>query len=305
MSWNTFWPVDQPLDDQRTESSTHLDNEPFGLQVDLDNCDKLESCGEDIGARVKAILEDNNHHVRTNQTPQSEKQIISKATQLQKQIGESFPLIDRSVFYSKLLQKNREKNENQIQKGLGTYVALDPSHNAIVSKQKELLLNEKVMKSLESTMIGDKTHLIEARVGKRTLKKQRKEAKDKSEGLGPAWFGMKAPEVTEEVQRDLEVLKMRGAIDPKRFYKKTGGPEGEGLPKYFQIGHVVDSPVDYYSSKGSTGGKNKKKSLVDELMADAEYQKFSKRKYAEIVDEKAKLDPRSRHKKNKKKRKTE
>lgn len=300
MSENSFWPAVQPLDDQGTESSSQLDHEAFGLQVDLVDGDKLESC-EDL---IKVALENNNHHMRTNKTSESKKQIVSKATQLQRQIEESFPLVDRSVFYTKLLQKNREKNEKQIQKGLGTYVALDPSHNAIATKQKELLLNEKVMKSLESSMIGDQNHVIEARVGKRTLKKQKKETKEKTEGLGPAWFGMKAPEVTEEVQRDLEVLKMRGAIDPKRFYKKTGGPEGEALPKYFQIGHVVDSPVDYYSSKGATGGKNKKKSLVDELMADAEYQKFSKRKYAEIVDEKAKLDPRSRHKKNKNKLKT-
>ena len=65
---------------------------------------------------------------------------------------------------------------------------------------------------------------------------------------------------------------------------------------------MVSSAADYYS-KGGGGGKAKKKSLVDELMADAEYQKFSKRKYAEIVDEKAKLDPRNRHKKHKKKHK--
>ena len=83
-------------------------------------------------------------------------------------------------------------------------------------------------------MAGDQAHVIEARVGKRTLKKQKKVLREKTEGLGAAWFGMKAPEVTEEVQRDLEVLKMRGAIDPKRFYKKTG-IEGDGLQKYFQV----------------------------------------------------------------------
>ena len=71
-----------------------------------------------------------------------------------------------------------------------------------------------------------------------------------------------------------------------------------------QVGHVIDSPADFYSASGGGSGK-KKKSLVDELMADAEYQKFSKRKYAEIVEEKAKLDPRNKYKLMKKRKKME
>merc|ERR1711994_379184 len=121
-------------------------------------------------------------------------------------------------------------------------------------------------------------------------------AREKTKGSD--WFDMKAPEMTEEVKRDLEVLQMRGAIDPKRFYKKN---DRNVLPKYFQIGQYVDTPLDHYSSTGQKKGK--KKSLVDELMADAEFQKYSKRKYAEIIEEKAKLDPRKRHKKKKAKQK--
>ena len=36
---------------------------------------------------------------------------------------------------------------------------------------------------------------------------------------GPGWFNMKAPELTEEAKRDLEVLQMRSILDPKRHYK--------------------------------------------------------------------------------------
>lgn len=36
---------------------------------------------------------------------------------------------------------------------------------------------------------------------------------------GPGWFNMKAPELTEEAKRDLEVLQMRSVLDPKRHYK--------------------------------------------------------------------------------------
>lgn len=43
---------------------------------------------------------------------------------------------------------------------------------------------------------------------------------------------MKAPEVSQELKGDLQVLKMRGSMDPKRFYKKN---DRDGFPKYFQV----------------------------------------------------------------------
>ena len=82
-------------------------------------------------------------------------------------------------------------------------------------------MNPKLMSQLDASMAGDQAHVIEPKMGKRALKKAKKDQREKKEGLGAAWFGMKAPEVTDELKRDLEVLKMRGAIDPKRFYKKS------------------------------------------------------------------------------------
>ena len=58
---------------------------------------------------------------------------------------------------------------------------------------------------------------------------------------------MPATEVTEEIKNDLEVLQMRGALDPKRFYKKNANKE---LPKYFQVGRYVNNPVEFYSDRG-------------------------------------------------------
>lgn len=297
MSESQFWPVVQPLDDTGAAAGDGGDAD-FGLQTLL-GADTAPP--PDTSDKLKSILHQTDEQSEASSMSQSKKDLVSKANKLKKEMNDAFPLMNRSLYYSKLLRKSGEKDKIDVEEQLGSYVALDPAQReSIAVKQKELLLNDKLMKSLESSMAGDQAHVIEARVGKRTLKKQKKVQREKTEGLGAAWFGMKAPEVTEEVQRDLEVLKMRGAIDPKRFYKKTG-TEGDGLPKYFQIGQVVSSAADYYSKSGGGGGKNKKRSLVDELMADAEYQKFSKRKYAEIVDEKAKLDPRNRHKKHKKK----
>ena len=49
---------------------------------------------------------------------------------------------------------------------------------------------------------------------------------------GEKWFHMAAPEITEERKHDLEVLQMRKALDPKRFYKSS---DTKVAPKYFQV----------------------------------------------------------------------
>jgi hypothetical protein len=43
---------------------------------------------------------------------------------------------------------------------------------------------------------------------------------------------MKAPELTEELKNDVEILQMRAALDPKRFYKRN---EMKTIPKYFEV----------------------------------------------------------------------
>jgi len=149
------------------------------------------------------------------------------------------------------------------------------------AKSSALILTDEVRKKLEEGAPGDKVHEIKPKLGKKALKKKKELERNKTKG--DAWYGMPATEVTEEIKNDLETLQMRGALDPKRFYKKNANKE---LPKYFHMGRYVNNPVEFYSDRGTA--KNKKKSLVDELMADAEFQRYNKRKYTEIIADKAK-----------------
>ena len=50
---------------------------------------------------------------------------------------------------------------------------------------------------------------------------------------GQDWFDLPATELTEEKQRDLEIIRMRDAIDPKTHYRKED--TNQKLPKYFQV----------------------------------------------------------------------
>lgn len=62
------------------------------------------------------------------------------------------------------------------------------------------------------------------------------------------------------------------------FFKRDSFP--------FQVGTVQHSALDYFSERGER--KNKKRSLVDELLADAEFQKYNKRKYKEVMEKRRK-----------------
>lgn len=64
----------------------------------------------------------------------------------------------------------------------------------------------------------------------------------------------------------------------------------------------MDSPLDFYNNRLTK--KERKKTLVDELLADAEFQKYNKRKYKEIMEQKQKTHYKSwRKAKNLKKKK--
>ena len=74
-----------------------------------------------------------------------------------------------------------------------------------------------------------------------------------------------------------QVLKLRGILDPARHYRKHAI---ESTPKFFQVGTVQGSSVDYYNDLTR---KQKKQSLVEELMADRETRKYHKAKAVEII----------------------
>lgn len=95
---------------------------------------------------------------------------------------------------------------------------------------------------------------------------------------------MEAPVLTEEIKRDLHILKMRNTLDPKRFYKRdTGRAE---IPKYFQFGTIIEGPTEFYSARLTK--KQRKETIVDELLADSNSRTYFKKKYLEIQSTKQK-----------------
>jgi hypothetical protein len=64
------------------------------------------------------------------------------------------------------------------------------------------------------------------------------------------WFDLPAQQITDEVKRDLRLLRLRGAMDPQRFYKSLDDTK---FPKYFQLGTVVETPADFYAGTDRLG----------------------------------------------------
>lgn len=68
---------------------------------------------------------------------------------------------------------------------------------------------------------------------KRKQKLERKKEAQKTKG--DKWFNLPATEMTEEKQRDLEIIQMRSILNPKQFYKKN---DMKVVPKYFQVNQL-------------------------------------------------------------------
>ncbi|KAJ1952473.1 hypothetical protein EC988_003537 [Linderina pennispora] len=102
--------------------------------------------------------------------------------------------------------------------------------------------------------------------------------KEREQTTGRKWFNMKAPVLTDAIKNDLRVLQLRGVLDPKRFYKKEA--VGKKLPKYFEMGTVVEDASEFYSARLTR--KERRGNLVDELLADKDARSYFKQKVGDI-----------------------
>jgi hypothetical protein len=176
-------------------------------------------------------------------------------------------------------------------------------HDTSISEKQDPIrklskMNHGINKSLYFKTIDGRSKLVEAAVqliedgqkssrnaplvvkanstlSKRPSRKERQEERAKSSGKD--WFDMPKPEITPEVKRDLQILKMRHILDRKRHYKKMGKQEN---PTYFQMGTIIEGPTEFFSARLTK--KERKQTIVDELLASEEQKQYYKRKHNEV-----------------------
>lgn len=72
---------------------------------------------------------------------------------------------------------------------------------------------------------------------------------------------------------------MRDVLDPKRFYKKES-KKSQQVPEYSQVGTIIEGPTEYFT--GRLSNKDRKRTLVEEILAGEKSSQRFKSKYAEI-----------------------
>ncbi|KAG9019759.1 hypothetical protein FRB90_009629 [Tulasnella sp. 427] len=110
----------------------------------------------------------------------------------------------------------------------------------------------------------------------------------KNTTAGSDWFDLPAPRPHElpELYKQVEALRLRRAMDPKVHTKADPGEKKgiKGLPKFFALGKVIDAPTPFKTrSTANLTRKERKDTLVDELVADSNARSFAKRKFSEIT----------------------
>ncbi|RCN35750.1 Fcf2 pre-rRNA processing [Ancylostoma caninum] len=153
--------------------------------------------------------------------------------------------------------------------------------NMDVKESAPVVVDERVQRLLDKAVCGpafEKNYAETASLnGRRAAKRLRKMEREKTKGRD--WFDLPATELTEEAKADLELLQMRSAIDPLAFYRRN---DRAVLPKYFQVGRVVDAPEDYYSSRMTK--KERKKTMLDELLYDQQFTQSRREKFNAIQE---------------------
>ncbi|KAG2151418.1 Fcf2 pre-rRNA processing-domain-containing protein [Suillus clintonianus] len=121
--------------------------------------------------------------------------------------------------------------------------------------------------------------------GKMSNKKQRRAMRNQT--AGPSWFDLPAPAEADlpRLHREVEALRLRNQLDPKRFYRKDDG-DGKGikgLPKHFAIGTIVTTNTPFgTASTDNLPRAHRKRTFVDELVDDAEARRYAKRKFEDL-----------------------
>ncbi|KAJ5302055.1 hypothetical protein PENANT_c008G01793 [Penicillium antarcticum] len=95
---------------------------------------------------------------------------------------------------------------------------------------------------------------------------------------GPEWFNLPKTEMTPELKRDLQLIRMRSVLDAKRHYKKDNGRAT--APEFSQVGTIIQGPTEFFSSR--IAKKDRKKNFVEETLADERGNRRFKSKYSDI-----------------------
>ena len=114
----------------------------------------------------------------------------------------------------------------------------------------------------------------------------------KTNTAGPGWFHMRPSASTAELQADLHLIRNRNYLDPKHFYKSS-----DKFGSFLQRGTVIEGASEFYSSRLTK--KQRKETLLQEVLADTETAGWAQQKYKKMQQEKTAMAEKRRFSKRK------
>lgn len=126
---------------------------------------------------------------------------------------------------------------------------------------------------------------------KERLAEQRNIRPGASKGQPRKWYSIPTKEITPEVKMDLKILKLRNALDPKRFYKSN---DDSKLPERFEFGTVVEPAAEFYSSRLTKA--KRKRSITEELLSDRDATSYTRKKFLKMQEERMQWGGRTKGK---------
>lgn len=99
---------------------------------------------------------------------------------------------------------------------------------------------------------------------------------------GKGWFNLPAQTLTPELKRDLLILRNRAFLDPKRHYKTQREDRTGDLPKFFQVGTVVEGPHERRSKAARLTNAERSGSITAALAADDKFTAYAERTTAAV-----------------------
>ena len=84
--------------------------------------------------------------------------------------------------------------------------------------------------------------------------------------------------LTPQLKKDLQLLRMRGVLDPKQHWRKD--TRKDFVPTFSQVGTIVEGPTEYYSARLTR--KERKQTIVEEVLGSMQADAKFKTRYNDI-----------------------
>ncbi|KAI1100012.1 Fcf2-domain-containing protein [Jackrogersella minutella] len=99
---------------------------------------------------------------------------------------------------------------------------------------------------------------------------------------GSSWFNLPRTDLTPELKKDLQLLRMRDVLDSKRFYRKDSSRAL--VPEFSSVGTIVEGPTDFFNARLTK--KERKRTLLEEVLETEDVTRRFKSKYGQIQADK-------------------